>query len=226
MDWSPLWISLKTAIPATIITFFLGIYAAWKINKVNGFISHILDIFLTLPLVLPPTVAGFLLLMMLGKNGIFGRLLMSIGIQVIFTWTATVIAAIVVAFPLMYRSAKAAYQQVDANLISAGRTLGMSEVKIFWKIVIPLASPGIASGVILSFARALGEFGATLMIAGNIPKVTQTMPLVIYMKMQGGNLKEAGYWVWILVILSFAIIFFLNYFTGREKKYRLGGERK
>ncbi|MHB8127495.1 MAG: molybdate ABC transporter permease subunit, partial [Mobilitalea sp.] len=176
------------------------------------------------PLVLPPTVAGFLLLMVLGRNGILGKTLMDMGIQIVFTRSAAIIAAVVVSFPLMYRSAKAAFEQVDTNLIYAGRTLGMAESRIFWKIVMPLSLPGVASGGILSFARALGEFGATLMVAGNIPKETQTMPLAIYMAIQGGNKREALGWVIILILLSFLMIFLMNYFTVGKTKGKKGGK--
>lgn len=224
MDWSPLFISMKTAIFATLITFFLGTYAAQKVMKANGKLVWILDGLFTLPLVLPPTVAGFFLLVLFGKNGPIGKLLMEFGIQIVFKWSATVIAAVVIAFPLMYRSAKAAFEQTDRNLIFAGRTLGMSELKIFWKISMPLALPGIISGGILAFARALGEFGATLMIAGNIPKVTQTIPVAIYMAVQGNNMEKAAIWVIIIVIISFTVIFLMNYFTNRRKKYGFKGE--
>jgi molybdate transport system permease protein len=217
MDWAPLWISLNTALPATIITFFLGIYAAQKVIKANTVIARIVDVIFTLPLVLPPTVAGFLLLMLLGRNGILGKPLMNAGIQIIFTRTAAVIAAVVISFPLMYRSAKAAFEQVDPNQIYAGRSLGISERRIFWRIIMPLALPGVASGAILAFARALGEFGATLMIAGNIPKVTQTMPLAIYMAILGGNGREAAIWVSVLIFLSFVMILLMNFFTSKGK---------
>lgn len=226
MDWSPLIISLKTAGVATIITFFLGIYAAYKVYQAKSRFSWIFDGIFNLPLVLPPTVVGFFLLILFGKNGILGKFLISFGIEIIFTWTATVIAAVVIAFPLMYRSVKAAFEQVDYNLIYAGRTLGLSETKIFLRISIPLALPGIASGGILAFARTLGEFGATLMIAGNIPKVTQTMPIAIYMAIQGGRTDRAVIWVIIIVTVSFLILFLMNSFSSLEGKYKKKGEHK
>ena len=220
MNWSPLWISLSTSIPATVITFFLGIFVAHQIVKKDSKRTHLFDIIFTLPLVLPPTVAGFLLLMLFGKNNFLGRVLMDIGIQIIFTRSAIIIAAIVISFPLMYRSAKASFEQVDPNLIHAGRILGISERRIFWRIIMPVALPGVASGGILTFARALGEFGATLMIAGNIPNKTQTMPVAIYMAIQSGSVKEASIWVGVLLFLSFLMIFFMNYFTGKSKEGR------
>lgn len=219
MDYSPLVISMKTAVCATIITFLIGTYAAQKVMKAKGTLKWVLDGLFTLPLVLPPTVAGFFLLLLLGKNGPLGKLFASLNIQVIFTWQATVIAAVVIAFPLMYRSAKSSFEQIDQNLIYAGRTLGMSEIKIFWKIIMPLALPGIMSGGILAFARALGEFGATLMIAGNIPKVTQTIPVAIYMATQGNRMDKAMLWVTIIVVISFVVIFLMNYIPGRKRRF-------
>ncbi len=216
MDWAPLWISLETAVPATIITFFLGIFTAHRIKRMNSRTAHILDVMFTLPLVLPPTVIGFLLLQLLGKNGFLGRPLTDIGIQIIFTRSAAVIAAVVISFPLMYRSAKAAFEQVDQNLIYAARTVKMSELQIFWRVILPIALPGVASGTILAFARALGEFGATLMIAGNIPGKTQTMPLAIYMAIQSGEEGRAAVWAGLLLVLSFFLILFLNRFTRKD----------
>ena len=226
MDWSPLLISLKTAIAATIITFFLGIYAANQVLKIRGRLTWFLDGLFTLPLVLPPTVAGFFLLVLLGKHGPVGKFLSFIGIQVVFHWSATVVAAVVIAFPLMYRSAKAAFEQIDINLLFAARTLGLSEWNIFWKIAMPLALPGIISGGILAFARALGEFGATLMIAGNIPKVTQTIPVAIYMAVQGNRMDRAAVWVILIVIISFTVVFFMNYLPNRKRKYKTKEEMK
>ncbi|WP_330617917.1 molybdate ABC transporter permease subunit [Mobilitalea sibirica] len=218
MNWSPLWISLSVAIPATMITFFLGIFIAKKVISANAPVSKLLDVIFTLPLVLPPTVVGFLLLILFGKNGLIGRFLYSVGIQIVFTRLAAIIAAIVVSFPLMYRSAKAAFEQQDGNLIQAGRTLGLTKIQIFWRIEMPLAAPGILSGTILTFARALGEFGATLMIAGNIPKITQTMPMAIYMNIQRGETKIASVWVLLMIMLSFFMILFLNFINIKKEE--------
>lgn len=225
MDWSPLFISLKTAIVATFITFFLGLYVAWKGTKAKGWLVWFLDSLFTLPLVLPPTVVGFFLLVLFGKHGPLGKFLSFFGIQIVFQWQATVIAAMVIAFPLMYRSAKAALDQVDINLIYAARTLGIPDIKIFWTIIMPLAMPGILSGGLLAFTRALGEFGATIMIAGNIPKVTQTIPIAIYMAVQGSRMDRAVIWVILIVILSFVVVFFLNYLPNRKRKFS-GREEK
>lgn len=216
MDWDPLFISMKTSILATVITFFIGIYVAYQVLKLKGKLQWVMDGLFTLPLVLPPTVAGFFLLLLFGKRGPLGKLLALIDIRIVFSWPATVIAAVVIAFPLMYRSAKAAFEQIDKNVVYAGRTLGLSEAKIFWSIIIPLALPGIISGGILSFARALGEFGATLMIAGNIKGKTQTVPVAIYSATQGNRMDQAMLWVVIIVGISFAVVFFMNYLPSRK----------
>ena len=176
LDWSPLFISLKTGIVATFISFFLGIYAARKVVKTTPGKKAVIDGILTLPMVLPPTVAGFFLLLIFSKRRPFGIFLYeTFDIKVVQSWLGCIIAATVIAFPLMYRNARAAFEQLDVNLIYAGRTLGMSDIRIFWKVVIPSAGPGIASGTILAFARALGEYGATSMLAGNIPGKTGTI---------------------------------------------------
>ena len=145
------------------------------------------------------TVIGFSLLLICGKNGFVGKIFMSFNKNIIFSWSATVIAATVVAFPMMYRTCRSAFEQIDKNMISAARTLGLSETKIFFKIAMPLAWPGIIGGLVLSFARALGEFGATLMIAGNIPGKTQTMPVAIFFAVEGGDMNKAMLWVLIIV---------------------------
>ena len=209
---TPLWISIRTSLLATIITFFLGIGTAYLVANYKGKGRGIIDSILTLPLVLPPTVLGFFLLLFFGKNGPAGKFLMNyFEINIIFSWTATVIAAVVVAFPMMYRSARSAFEQIDDNLISAAKTLGMSNWRIFYKISIPLAWPGIIGGVVLAFARALGEFGATLMIAGNIPGRTQTMPLAIFFQVR------AMLWVATIVAISVVMILILNFWSDKQQ---------
>ena len=178
----------------------------------------IIDGIFTLPLILPPTVIGFFLLLLCGKNGLVGKVFMSFNKNIIFSWSATVIAAAVVAFPMMYRTCRSAFEQMDKNMISAARTLGLSETKIFFKIAIPLAWPGIIGGLVLSFARALGEFGATLMIAGNIPGRTQTMPVAIFFAVESGDMNKAMLWVLIIVAISFIMIFLLNYWSDIQQK--------
>lgn len=221
MNWSPMLISLKTASVSIVITFFLGIYAAklvvgMKSDKARIFIDGVL----TLPLVLPPTVVGFFILLILGVKRPVGKFLLDFfSVKIVFSWTATVIAAVVVSFPLMYRSARGAFEQVDKNLIMAGRTLGMSERKIFWLVIMPLTLPGIASGGVLAFARGLGEFGATAMVAGNIANKTRTLPLAIYSEVAAGNMEGSYGYVVVVVLFSFVVLSLMNYFTLKGNKY-------
>lgn len=176
------------------------------------------DTICTLPLVLPPTVLGFFLLVLFGKHGPFGVLLTQSGHSIIFTWYATVLAATVVSFPLMYRSARGAFEQINPEHVWAARTLGMSETRLFLRIMIPEAWPGIMAGLSLSFARSLGEFGATLMIAGNIPGKTQTIPMAIYFATSGGDMHTAWIWVGIMVLISFISLGFSSYLNARRNK--------
>lgn len=219
LDWSPLFISIKTGIVATIFSFFLGIYAARKVVKTTPGKKAIIDGILTLPMVLPPTVAGFFLLLIFSRRRPFGIFLFeNFGIKVVQTWLGCIIAATVISFPLMYRNARAAMEQIDVNLIYAGRTLGMSDTEIFWKVVIPTAGPGIASGTILIFARALGEYGATSMLAGNIPGKTGTISQKIAMVIQDGDYMTAGVWVAIVMVIAFLVIFLMNLISGKKMK--------
>ena len=219
LDWSPLFISIKTGIVATIFSFFLGIYAARKVVKTTPGKKAIIDGILTLPMVLPPTVAGFFLLLIFSRRRPFGIFLFeNFGIKVVQTWLGCIIAATVISFPLMYRNARAAMEQIDVNLIYAGRTLGMSDTEIFWKVVIPTAGPGIASGTILTFARALGEYGATSMLAGNIPGKTGTISQKIAMVIQDGDYMTAGVWVAIVMVIAFLMIFLMNLISGKKMK--------
>ena len=219
LDWSPLFISLKTGIVATFISFFLGIYAARKVVKTTPGKKAVIDGILTLPMVLPPTVAGFFLLLIFSKRRPFGIFLYeTFDIKVVQSWLGCISAATVIAFPLMYRNARAAFEQLDVNLIYAGRTLGMSDIRIFWKVVIPSAGPGIASGTILTFARALGEYGATSMLAGNIPGKTGTISQKIAMVIQDGDYATAGVWVAIVMLIAFLVIFSMNFISGTKMK--------
>ena len=219
LDWSPLFISIKTGIVATIFSFFLGIYAARKVVKTTPGKKAIIDGILTLPMVLPPTVAGFFLLLIFSRRRPFGIFLFeNFGIKVVQTWLGCIIAATVISFPLMYRNARAAMEQIDVNLIYAGRTLGMSDTEIFWKVVIPTAGPGIASGTILTFARALGEYGATSMLAGNIPGKTGTVSQKIAMVIQDGDYKTAGFWSVVVLLVGFLTMTAMNLLGNRRKK--------
>jgi molybdate transport system permease protein len=213
-DLSPLFISLATTCAATAATFVFGLLAAWRMYGARGSLRAWIDGILTLPLVLPPTVVGFFLLLFFGRRSFIGHALGEIGITIVFSWPATVIAATVVAFPLMYRTTLGAFEQVNPNLLDAARTLGASEGRVFRKVLLPQAAPGVLAGTVLAFARALGEFGATLMLAGNIPGRTQTMPMAIFSAVEDGDMRTAGLWVGIIVVLSLAIIRLLHW----EKK--------
>lgn len=212
-DFSPLWISLKSSAIATLLTFFLGIAAAkWMIStRIKG--KALIEGFFIAPLVLPPTVVGFLLLLLFGRNGAIGQFLLKFNLTIIFTWQAAVITATVVSFPLMYKTALGAFEQIDPNLLNAARTLGASEWQVFWRIMLPLAWPGILAGTILAFARALGEFGATLMLAGNIPGQTQTIPMAIYFAVESGDMRLASIWVLIILSLALSLLTAVNYWT-------------
>ena len=220
LDWSPLYISLKTGVVATVISFFLGLFAARKVIKAGPKIKAVADGLLTLPMVLPPTVAGFFLLLLFSRRRPLGMFLYDqFDIKVVQSWLGCIIAATVIAFPLMYRNARAAFEQIDVNLIYAARTLGMPEIKIFWKVVVPAAGPGIASGTVLTFARALGEYGATSMLAGNIPKKTSTISQKIAMVIQDGDYATAGFWVIVILVIAFVVIFLLNIITAKNMKH-------
>jgi molybdate transport system permease protein len=221
-DLTPLLISFKTSVVATLITFFLGIAIARWMVVYEGKGKSILDGIMMVPLVLTPTVVGLGLLLLFGRNGVLGQLLLKWGVVVIFSWPATVITAAVVSFPLMYQSARAAFEQIDPAILDASRTLGASEWSVFWNIQMPLAYPGIIAGTILSFNRALGEFGATLMLAGNIPGKTQTIPMAIYFAVQAGDMNTAFYWVVVVLCISFVSLILLNYW----KKYQGNGWKR
>jgi molybdate transport system permease protein len=222
MDISPVLISLRTASAAIVATFFTGLLAAALVARTRrrGW-KMILDGILTLPLVLPPTVAGFFLLYIFGVRGPVGKFFLDFfGLRIAFSWAATALASTAISFPLMYRSARGALEQVDPNLIYAARTLGMSEWAIFWKVSLPTAMPGIASGAVLAFARGLGEFGATAMIAGNIAGKTRTLPLAIYSAVAAGDMGEAYDYVLVILLVSFIVVAAMNYFTVLEKRPR------
>ena len=219
INWSPLWISLKTGFTATVISFFLGIFFARLVMKMKPVSRGILDGILTMPLVLPPTVAGFILLLLFSLRRPFGAFLLdNFDIKIVQTWKGCVIAASVIAFPLMYRNARAAFEQVDVNLIAAGKTLGMSDRRIFWTVVMPTAGPGIASGTVLAFSRAIGEYGATSMLAGNILGKTRTVSVAIASETAAGNYGMAGFWVVVILIISFVIVAAINIVSGKGMK--------
>lgn len=212
MDWSPVLISMKTASLSIFITFFLGIFAAGVVIRLKNETSKIIcDGILTLLLVLPPTVAGFFLLYLFGVKRPIGQFFIDFfGVKIAFSWGATVLAAVVMSFPLMYRSARGAFEQVDPDLTAAARTLGMSEWEIFWKVLFANATPGILSGGVLAFARGLGEFGATSMIAGNIAGKTRTLPMAVYSEVAAGNMGAADRYVAVIVVIAFISILLMN----------------
>ncbi|HWY24244.1 MAG TPA: molybdate ABC transporter permease subunit, partial [Nevskia sp.] len=211
LDLAPLWISVKTSAAATALAFVLGIAAARALSQYRGRGRGVLDGIFLLPLILPPTVVGFLLLIVFGRRSVIGHVLEQIGLTIAFSWPATVIAATVIAFPLMYRTTLGAFEQVNPNLLGAARTLGAGEWRTFRRVLLPLAWPGVLAGTVLAFARALGEFGATLMLAGNIPGRTQTMPVAIFFFAEGGDTNRAVAWVILLVAISLAAVAVMNY---------------
>ncbi|MCD8145017.1 MAG: molybdate ABC transporter permease subunit [Oscillospiraceae bacterium] len=218
-DWSPFWISFKTGVVATIICFFLGIYAARQVIRLPHRVKAVVDGILNLPMILAPTVAGFFLLLLFSLKRPLGRWMYeTLGIKVVQTWLGCVVAACVIAFPLMYRNARAAFEQVDINLIYAARTLGMSDAELFWRVVMPAAGPGVASGTVLTFARALGEYGATSMLAGNISGKTGTISQRIAYVIKDGDYLTAGIWCLIMMAISLVIITAMNLISGSKMK--------
>ena len=223
--FEPIILSIRVALVATAIAFFLGIFFAYLLTKKKVPGKNIWETILILPMILPPSIVGYLLLKLFGKRGPIGAFrLDTFGIQVVFTWIACVIAATVVALPLMYQNAKGAFQSVDPTLETAARTLGSSSFKVFRTVTMPLSIPGIVSGIVLTFARALGEFGATLMLAGNIPGRTQTIPTAIYYSVVTGKEDEAMNLVVVMVLFSFALVFGLNMWL-KKKNHRENMQR-
>ena len=225
-DFSPLWISLKVATTAIFFTFFLGVTTAYILLEYRGKWKSVLDSIFLAPLVLPPTVVGFLFLQLFGQYGWMGKFLQLFRFNIIFTWYAGVVAAVVVTFPLMYKTAQGAFEQVDKNLLGAAKTLGASELQVFWQIALPLAFPGVLAGALLAFARGLGEFGATLMLAGNIPQQTTTIPLAIYAAVEAGANQEAWLWTGIILSMSFSAIATAHLWSNKREQGRGKGKRK
>jgi molybdate transport system permease protein len=223
LDLRPFWVSLRTSAVAMLFVFVLGLLAAWLSQRINSRLKGVLDSLFTIPMVLPPTVCGFLLLVLFGNSTPVGRWLLAHGIELIFSWPAAVLAAIVVSFPLMYRTSRGAFEGLDPSLGDAARTLGWSEWRIFYTLTMPLAWPSIAAGTVLAFARAMGEFGATLFVAGNYPGVTQTMPIAIYFEWMGGHSNVATFWVFVVILFSFVVILFVNWYAAHTQRYRRAG---
>ncbi|MCR5108285.1 MAG: molybdate ABC transporter permease subunit [Lachnospiraceae bacterium] len=214
-DLSPLWISLKVAGVSLFFTFFTGVIAAWAVKGLKKG-KNILDAVLSLPLVLPPTVLGFLLLVAFGKNSPLGRLLSDMDISVIFTFKGAVIASFLSSFPVMYKTVRGAFDQVDEELTDAAKTYGYGRAGILFKVMVPISWPGIISGAVLSFARSLGEFGATIMVAGNLKGKTRTMSIAVYTAVQAGDRELAFKWVIIILMISFIILFLMNTIMSRQ----------
>ncbi len=217
-ELSPLWISIKVSMMATVITFGIGVGAAYGMSYYRGRWRSLINSILLIPLVLPPTVVGFLLLLLFGKSGVIGSAVSYFSWQIVFSWYGAVLAAIVVAFPLMYRAALGAFAQIDQLLLDAARVEGASEWEVFGYVAFPLALPGILSGTVLTFTRALGEFGATLMLAGNIPGQTQTIPMAIYFAVEAGEFAEGGFWVVIIFGMSAVAVFALDYLNPKSTR--------
>jgi molybdate transport system permease protein len=218
-DLSPLWISATVALTATAIVVSTGTLAAYKMYRIRAHhrftplqstTISIVEGIAIVPLILPPTVIGFILLMLCGKNGWLGQILSPFDLRLVFTWYAAVLAAAVIAFPLIYRAATSGFEQIDKQLLDAARVEGASETEVFWYLALPLAMPGILGGTVLAFARALGEFGATLILAGNIPGQTQTMPMAIYFAVEAGNIAESWFWTIVILAVSVAGVFALD----------------
>lgn len=205
---SPLGLSLQVASVATCITLVLGVAAAWLLANRRFPGRDALDAVLTLPMVMPPTVLGYYLLVLIGRNGLLGKwLYQTFGISLMFTWQGAVLAATVVSFPLVFKTARAAFESVGGHCEDAARTLGAGELEVFLRISLPLAFRGVLSGTMLAFARAMGEFGATLMVAGNLPGKTQTMPLAVYSAVQAGADARANTLVCIITAVCAVILF-------------------
>ncbi|WP_353463435.1 molybdate ABC transporter permease subunit [Mammaliicoccus sciuri] len=219
-DLTPLWISIKVTTISTIIVCILGIILAKLMLNYKGKLRPVVESIIMIPIVLPPTVMGFILLIVFGKNNFFGQFLSDVfHINVIFTWVGAVIAAIIVSLPLMYQHVMNGFQSINPKMLNSARTMGASEGKIFRTIILPLSKRSIFSGVVMSFARGLGEFGATLMIAGYIPGLTNTLPLEIYFLVQAGEEHKA--WLWVIVLIAFAIcvISSLNILNQKNHKW-------
>lgn len=222
MILKPMLLSLKIASIATIFSLIIGVYLAKVMTKKDFPGKNAAEVLITLPMVLPPSVTGYILLILFGRRGIIGSCLYSMGISLVFSWTGAVMAACIVSLPLMYQSVKASFINVDPVFQKAARTLGASESRIFWTVTLPLAWPGIVSGVALTFARSLGEFGATLMIAGNIPGKTQTIPLAIYFASDSGDMVTANILVGIMTAFSFILIYSLNSWLKKKNFHSIG----
>ncbi len=218
MDWYPLWNSLRIAAISSVLVFFLGVFAAYYVARLPRAVKGILDVIFTLPMVLPPTVCGYFLLLLFGVKRPMGLLFAKLGMQVVMTWQGGIIASAVVAFPLMYRTARGAFESFDETLAYSGQTLGLSNTYIFWRIRMPACRQGILAGTVLAFARALGEYGATSMLIGYIPGKTATISTTVYQLWRTND--EAGAFLWVMVNLAISTVILLvvNMLETRNRK--------
>ena len=218
VDWFPLWNSLRIAAISCVLVFFLGICLAYYTAKLPRVLKGILDVVLTLPLVLPPTVCGYFLLLVFGVKRPLGRFLLQFGVKFVMTWYGGVLAAAVVAFPLMYRTARGAFESFDETLAYSGQTLGLSNAWIFWRIRMPACRQGILAGTVLAFARALGEYGATSMLIGYTPGRTATISTTVYQLWRTNDERGAMLWVLVNLAISTVVLLTVNLLETRQKK--------
>jgi len=222
MDWYPLYNSLRIALFSSVIVFFAGIFSAYYVARLPRSAKGVVDVVLTLPLVLPPTVCGYFLLLAFGLNTPIGRFLDSYGFRFVMTWYGGILAASTVAFPLMYRTARGAFEAFDVTLSEAGQTLGLSNAYIFWHVRIPSCREGIVAGIVLSFARALGEYGATSMLIGYTPGRTATISTTVYQMWRTNNEREAFIWVMMNLVISMVVLLAVNLLEGRNRRRSAG----
>ena len=225
MDWYPLWNSLRIAAISSVVVFFTGIAAAYYAARLPRVVKGVLDVVLTLPMVLPPTVCGYFLLLVFGVKRPLGMLLDQLGLRFVMTWYGGILAAVVVAFPLMYRTARGAFESFDPTLAEAAATLGRSNIWIFWRVRMPVCRQGILAGTVLAFARALGEYGATSMIAGYTPGRTATISTTVYQLWRTDNDTEALRWVLVNIAISAVFLLAVNLLEARQKRAGKGGKR-
>lgn len=218
MDWFPLYNSIRIAAVSTVIVFFLGIFAAYSVAKTPRLVKGVLDVFLTLPLILPPTVVGYLLLRVLGPKRMIGMwVLEQFGLKLTMQWWSGIFATVIVSFPLMYRTARGAFESFDETLAWSGKSLGLSNSYIFWRIRMPNCRQGILAGTVLAFARALGEYGATSMICGYTPGRTATISTTVYQLWRTGDDAAAFRWVGLNLAISFVVLLAVNLLEKRRE---------
>lgn len=223
MDWYPLFNSLRIALISCGVVFFAGIFAAYYVARLPRAIKGVLDVILTLPMVLPPTVVGYFLLLLLGTRRPLGQFFGQFGVRLVMNWYSAIFASIVVAFPLMYRTARGAFESFDEDLADAARTLGLSEGYVFWRVRMPVCRQGILAGAVLAFARALGEYGATSMLAGYTPGRTATIATTVYQLWRTDNEAAALQWVLVDVAISAVVLLAVNLLEKKQKQGRQRG---